>query len=190
VFFFQAGWLLHKQGPRRARLRGAPGSFFLCAEEAAEEAYTEQGHARSRRPHPDSSASPTPYEYGPSAVLKGMWGNTHPGVVVSGHTISHGRCAVFGEGGIGQAELQAQTDPPKIGVLECASSRTSARSRTGELGTFLLLTTCEPYRVFNQRDSTWARVFFLARLGLKQIHCVIRERHEVQCRNQGYRNHR
>jgi hypothetical protein len=32
------------------------------------------------------------------------------------------------------------TDPPKIGVLECASSRTSARSRTGELGTFLLRT--------------------------------------------------
>jgi hypothetical protein len=33
------------------------------------------------------------------------------------------------------------TDPPKIGVLECASSRTSARSTTWEaLGTFLLRT--------------------------------------------------
>jgi hypothetical protein len=32
------------------------------------------------------------------------------------------------------------TDPPKTGVLECASSRTSARSRTWELGTFLLHT--------------------------------------------------
>jgi hypothetical protein len=32
------------------------------------------------------------------------------------------------------------TDPPKIGVLECASSRISAQSRTGELGTFLLRT--------------------------------------------------
>jgi hypothetical protein len=30
-----------------------------------------------------------------------------------------------------------------------------------------ILTTCEPYRFINQRDSTWARVFFLARLGLK-----------------------
>jgi hypothetical protein len=32
------------------------------------------------------------------------------------------------------------TDPPKIGALECASSRTSARSTTWELGTFLLRT--------------------------------------------------
>ena len=32
------------------------------------------------------------------------------------------------------------TDPPKIGVLECARSRAGARSTTWELGTFLLHT--------------------------------------------------
>jgi hypothetical protein len=32
------------------------------------------------------------------------------------------------------------TDPPKIGVLECARSRAGARSMTWELGTFLLHT--------------------------------------------------
>jgi hypothetical protein len=34
--------------------------------------------------------------------------------VVSGHTISHGRCAVFGGGTIGQAELQAQTHQKSV----------------------------------------------------------------------------
>jgi hypothetical protein len=51
-------------------------------------------------------------EYGPSAVLRGLWGHTHPGVVANGHTISHGRCAVFGGGRIGHTELQAQTHRP------------------------------------------------------------------------------
>jgi hypothetical protein len=45
---------------------------------------------------------------------RGMWGHTHPGVVVSGHTISHGRCAVFCWGKTDQAELQAQTHQKSV----------------------------------------------------------------------------
>jgi hypothetical protein len=81
------------------------------------------------------------------------------------------------------------TDPPKIGVLECASSRTSARSRTrgNSVRFYYVLTTCEPHRCFNRRDNAWARVFFLARLGLKATVCVIREGHACNyfsCREQ------
>jgi hypothetical protein len=64
------------------------------------------------------------YEYGPSAVLRGLWGHTHPGVVINGHTIPHGRCAVFGGGRIGHTELQAQTHQklvcwsvPEVGLV-------------------------------------------------------------------------
>jgi hypothetical protein len=65
--------------------------------------------------------------------------------------------------------------PTQVGALGCASSRAGARSTTWELGTFLLhheyyiLTTCEPHRFFNRRDNdnAWARVFFVARLGLE-----------------------
>ena len=32
---------------------------------------------------------------------------------------------------------------------------------------YYILTTCEPHRVFNRRDSAWARVCFVARLGLE-----------------------
>ena len=67
---FPPGGLLHKQGPRGARLRGAPlphshnalvatswpldmgGGFWV------EEAYTQQGRAHIRRLHPDWAARP------------------------------------------------------------------------------------------------------------------------------------
>jgi hypothetical protein len=63
--------------------------------------------------------------------------------------------------------------PTQIGVFGCAVSRTGARFRTGEIGTCLLLTTCElasriGFLIGNRRDSAWAaRVCFVARFELE-----------------------
>jgi hypothetical protein len=67
--FFLPGGLVHKQGPRRARLRAAPlphahntpvvTSCFLQEGQVREqEAYTQQGRAHIRRLHPDWAARP------------------------------------------------------------------------------------------------------------------------------------
>jgi hypothetical protein len=96
-----------------------------------------------------------------------MWGHTHPGVVVNGHTISHGRCAVFGGGGIGHTELQAQTHQKSVS-WNVPEAGLAHDPRRGNLVRFYyILTSCEPHRFFNRRDNARARVFFLARLGLK-----------------------
>jgi hypothetical protein len=71
-------------------------------------------------------------------------------------------------GRIGHTELQAQThqksvswNVPEVGLAHDPGPGNYVRFY------YILTSTCEPHRFFNRRDNAWARVFFLARLGLK-----------------------